>query len=333
MTADIISPLATGNGAFVVHKKLEKLISHYRVYPYNPLRTLLPLSLLPIARDIKPKLIHTTPDYALFHAKKDVPLVLTFHNYVLDAFMQAYSSPLQNLHYQTDLKFFTKKSVDLASSITAVSRYTADLVSKELALKQPIKVIYNGIDEAAFKPVKKVGNRKRIRVLFSGNLTKRKGVQWIVPILNKLNSNIEIVYTAGLRGKGDLGCDSRLVNVGRVEYSDMPQLYRSADMLLSPTVREGLPLAVMEAMACGLSVVATNCSSLPELIDEGKGGFLCGLGDVDDFAAKINLLAENKALCQEMGAYNRAKVEEMFTLNRMVSEYKELFERVLDHHF
>jgi L-malate glycosyltransferase len=79
-------------------------------------------------------------------------------------------------------------------------------------------------------------------------------------------------------------------------------------------------------------VVATNCSSLPELVDEGKGGFLCGLGDVNDFAAKINLLAENKALRQEMGAYNRVKVEEMFTLNRMVSEYKELFEEVLTGH-
>jgi len=328
----ILSPLATGNGAYVIHRNLEKLMEGYDVLPYHPYRTLFPPALFPIGRKLKTRLIHTTPDYALFHAKKDVPLVLTFHNYVLDAFMQAYSSPLQNLHYQTDLKWFTKKSVDLASSITAVSRYTANLVSKELALKQPIKVIYNGIDEAAFKPVKKVGNRKRIRVLFSGNLTKRKGVQWIIPILNKLNSNIEIVYTAGLRGKGDLGYDSRLVNVGRVEYSDMPQLYQSADILLFPTVREGFGLAAAEAMACGLPVVATNCSSLPELIDEGQGGFLCGLGDVDDFAAKINLLAESEGLRQEMGAYNRAKVEEMFTLNRMVSEYKEFFERILARH-
>jgi len=76
-------------------------------------------------------------------------------------------------------------------------------------------------------------------------------------------------------------------------------------------------------------VVATNCSSLPELIDEGQGGFLCGLGNVDDFAAKINLLADNEALRQEMGAYNRAKVEDMFTLSRMVAGYSELFEEVL----
>jgi len=325
---NIISPLASGNGAFVVHKNLEALIPDYKVYPYHPYRTVLPLSLLPIGRKPKPTLIHTTPDYGLFHARKDVPLVLTFHNYVLDAFMQAYSSPLQNLHYQTDLKWFTKKSVSLASTITAVSQFTADLVSKEMALKKTIKVIYNGIDEATFRPKKKSA-QKKIRVLFSGNLTERKGAQWLLPILDKLNNNIEIIYTAGLRGKGDLGFHSRLLNAGKVEYCDMPQLYQSADILLFPTVREGFGLAAAEAMACGLPVVATNCSSLPELVDEGKGGFLCGLGDVDDFAAKINLLADNEIVRREMGDYNRAKVEQMFTLSRMVAEYEELFERVL----
>ena len=325
----IVSPLASGNGAFVVHKNLEKLVQGYKIYPYNPYRTLFPVSLLPIARRSKPKLIHTTPDYALFHVKKEVPLVLTFHNYVLDAFMRAYSSPLQNLHYQTDLKWFTKKAVNLASEITAVSQYTADLVVKELDVKKKIKVIYNGIEETVFKPVKRARQKGPIRVLFSGNLTKRKGAHWLLPILGKLNSNIEIIYTAGLRGKGDLGVHPRLVNAGRVSYKDMPQLYQSVDILLFPTVREGFGLAAAEAMACGLPVVATNCSSLPELVDHSKGGFLCRLGDVDGFSSKINLLADNEVLRKEMGAYNRAKVEQMFTLNRMVAEYEELFERVL----
>ncbi|HOH18628.1 MAG TPA: glycosyltransferase family 4 protein, partial [Bacilli bacterium] len=99
--------------------------------------------------------------------------------------------------------------------------------------------------------------------------------------------------------------------------------------LLFPTVREGFGLAAAEAMACGLPVVATDCSSLPELIDEGNGGFLCPLGDVDAFTYKINLLAENPQLRREMGEYNRAKVEKMFTLERMVNQYKELFEEVL----
>ena len=58
----------------------------------------------------------------------------------------------------------------------------------------------------------------------------------------------------------------------------MPERYGSMDILLMPSVREGFGLSIAEAMACGLPVVATNCSAIPELIDDGKGGFLCPPG-------------------------------------------------------
>jgi len=99
---------------------------------------------------------------------------------------------------------------------------------------------------------------------------------------------------------------------------------------LFPTVREGFPLVVAEAMASGLPIVATNCSSLPELVDEGRGGFLCEQGDARAFAQKINLLAESVELRREMGTYNRAKVERQFKLETMVREYRSLFNEVLD---
>jgi glycosyltransferase involved in cell wall biosynthesis len=82
-------------------------------------------------------------------------------------------------------------------------------------------------------------------------------------------------------------------------------------------------------MACDLPVVASNCSAIPELIDEGKGGFLCPVGDVDAFAEKINFLADSPKLRREMGEYNRTKVEKMFALDRMVREYQDLFQEVL----
>ena len=120
-----------------------------------------------------------------------------------------------------------------------------------------------------------------------------------------------------------------LKNIGAVPYSYMPKVYQDADILLFPTVREGFGLAAAEAMACGLPVVATNCSSLPELISEGKGGYLCELGNADKFAAKINELAASPALRREMGEFNRTRVEEKFTISRMVKEYQQLFEEAI----
>jgi glycosyltransferase involved in cell wall biosynthesis len=323
---NILSPMATGNGAYVIHRYLKQSIQGYQLLPYHPYRTLFPALLFSIGRNKNTNLIHTTPDYAAFHAKRNVPLVLTFHNYVLDRFMRDYSNCLQNIHYQTDLKWLTKKAVNLANEITAVSQFTANLVQQELRLYKKVRVIYNGIDETLFTPVKKLAAQRQIKVLFSGNLSRRKGAQWLLPILKKLNPNISIYYTSGLRNVKELSVHPRLINIGRIDYADMPALYQSADMLLFPTVREGFGLAAAEAMACGLPVVATNCSALPELIDNGKGGFLSGLGEIDDFAEKINLLAENSNLRKEMGEYNREKVERMFTLNRMVHEYQSLFD-------
>jgi glycosyltransferase involved in cell wall biosynthesis len=323
--------MGTGSGAHIVHKTLESHIPGYQVISYNPYRTLFPPSLFLLGRFSRAGLIHTTPDYAFFHTRKNIPLIITFHNYVLDRFMRDYSSLLQNIHYQTDLKAFTKLAVGKADIITSVSRFTSDMVKQEMKISKNIKVIYNGVDHLLFTP-KKQKQTNKINVLFCGNLTRRKGAIWLLPIAERLNKNIIIHYTSGLQTTGSLVNHPQLHCLGSVPYQKMPSLYQDSDILLLPTVREGLPLAALEAMSCGLPVVATDCSSLPELIDEGKGGFLCPLGNVNAFADKISLLAQAPHLRREMGDYNRAKVEKIFTLDRMVNQYKELFEEVLSNH-
>ena len=198
-----------------------------------------------------------------------------------------------------------------------------------MKLPDPINVIHNGVDIDHFTPeFNLTRNPPEIRVFFSGNLTRRKGAHWLPEFAELLRHDIKIYYTQGLRTRSVLPDLPNLRSIGPVSFKDMPDRYRQMDILLMPTVREGLSLAVLEAMACGLPVVASRCSSLPEQIDQGKGGFLCPVGDVKAFADKINLLAESPHLRREMGEYNRAKVEKLFTLDRMVNKYRELFEEV-----
>jgi len=328
ITQKIFSPMATGNGAYIIHRLLAEKISTYHLFSYNPYLTLFPPLLPFLGRENdKPSIIHTTPDYALFFKRQGIPLVITFHNYVLDHFMMPYSTVMQRLHYKTNLRLFTKLALSAASVVTSVSRFTAELVQKETGFEGAVKVIYNGIDTQLFYPKKRTA-QKKIKVLFSGNLTKRKGAELLPFIAQKLDKNIEILYTSGLRTKNRLTSASNMQNLGPVPYSIMPTVYQEADILLFPTVREGFGLAAAEAMACGLPVVATNCSSLPELVVHGEGGYLCELANVDDFANRINELASSLSLRQEMGEHNRARVEKKFSLDRMIREYRELFERV-----
>lgn len=326
----IIAPMGWGSGSYVVHKVLEKHIPGYAVASYHPYWTMAPFMLGLVASTRGADLIHTNQDYGIFFHRQDTPLILTLHNYVLDPWMRTYSTRAQSMHYATDLRLFTLLSVRKATVVTAVSHYTARLIQEDLGITVPVRVIYNGIDTDAFTPAPAtVHHNKEVRVFFSGNLTLRKGAQWLPAIAARLSKNIRIFYTSGLRTQCSLPVLENLHSIGPVAFEHMPDRYRDMDILLMPTVREGFGLSVAEAMACGLPVVASDCSSIPELFEDGKGGFLCPVGDVDSFAEKINLLAENPELRKRMGEYNRARVEELFRLDQMISRYRQLFEETL----
>ena len=322
----ILSPIVRGSGAVVVHKMLETALPGYRVCTYSPKLEYMPILMRGLCKGAA-DLIHTGPDYGVFFARHQLPLVVTFHNYVLDPFMRAYSTPLQNLHYATDLRLFTRLALRRAQAITAVSHFTADLVRNDLGFAGKITVIPNGIDTMRFFPARSKRSDRVVRVLFSGNPTRRKGGHWLQKIAAHLDRNVRLIITGGLRGGQDLKeAGGRLEWMTSVPHESMPELYRNVDILLLPTVREGMSLAVLEAMASGLSVVATDCSSMPELIIDGKGGFLCRLGDVVDFAKRINQLADSVLLRRDMKEFNRSRVEQYFTAQKMVSSYCDFFD-------
>ena len=324
----ILSPIVRGSGASVVHRYLADNIAGYSLATYSRYWEYLPF-LLPLAfRDRPARIVHTSPDHGIFFQRPGIPLVVTFHGFALDRFMQPYSSTLQRVHYACDLRLFTKLSLERADAVTAVSHFVADLVVEELGYRKPIQVIPNGVDTEAFCPATVQHTGQEVRVLFSGNLTRHKGADKLLEIARRLDPGIKIVYTTGPRGQGGIPDDPRLQPIGRVPHARMPACYQQADILLSPSVREGFGLAVAEAMACGLPVVATDGSALKELIEDGRGGFLCEIGDVEAFAARINQLAGNMMLRRRMGVFNRERVMRSFSLSSMIQAYQEVFMRV-----
>lgn len=323
--------MAWGNGAFVVHKLLEKHLVSYKVSQYHPYLTLIPFFIRYVVQKPAPSdIIHTVPDYAIFSRTAHNPLVVSLQNYVLDPWMGRYSSFFQRIHYRTDLRWFVRKAVERADAITAVSKFTRKLVQQDLGVKKNIKLIHNAVNTEMFTPAKTKKYTDEIKIFFAGNLTSRKGAHWLKAIADKLDRKVCIHYTQGLRTRNSLPAHERLRPVGPISFNDMPQRYKEMDILLMPTVREGFSLAVLEAMASGLPVVASDCSSLPEQIDADKGGFLCPVGDVSQFAERINLLADSPEMRKEMGFYNRSKTEKYFTLQKMVNLYKELFESIME---
>jgi glycosyltransferase involved in cell wall biosynthesis len=105
-------------------------------------------------------------------------------------------------------------------------------------------------------------------------------------------------------------------------------LLSAAHMAVLASAREGLPNALMEAMAMGLPIVASNAGGNRELVVHERGGFVCRPGDVSAFAAALVRLARDPGLAEAMGRFNRARIAS-FTDDRMVEETLRLYDRVL----
>lgn len=324
---NISSPVPAGSGAIIAHRSLEEGLDNYKVYPYNPHWALVP-PVLRLFGDRNADIIHVPVDYAVFARTGNTPLVSTFHGFVLDEYIRKYSSFLQNIHYRTDLKWFISRALETSSVITCVSNYLADLVRQNLGYRGDIRVIHNGVDVSKFYPHKNRRYSNEFRVLYCGGSRKKKGAHLVPQIMNRTYDHIKFYCVPDLPEALNTVNQYRVQSMGRVAYKDMPALYNQMDLLLLPSVREGFGLVAAEAMACGLPVIASDCSALPELI-KTEGGYLCPVDDVDTFAKKINLLADSRQSRTEMGEYNRHRIVSQFTQERMVRDYKELFESLI----
>lgn len=287
------------------------------------------LLLLPYLKE-NPDLIHSNIEHAWAFKEKYVPLVATVHHNVFDSKYQSETTILQKIFHHLILKRNIKRSLDTADRIIAVSKYTRDSMTNAFG-KYKIDVIYNGVDTDVFRPIKfKEDNDKRFRLLFVGNLIKRKGADLLPQIMEKLGDDYVLYYTSGLRSKipGNFK-RSNMIPLGRLSEDNLVIEYNKCDAFLFPTRLEGFGYAVAEAMACGKPVISTNCSSIPELIEEGQNGFLCKLNDVNDFVSKVSFLAGNSDLIREIGDKNRAKIIKKFSMKLCISNYSEFYSSCL----
>lgn len=252
------------------------------------------------------------------------PLVVTVHHLVADPTYRPYTSPAQRLFHRLE-RLYDGLSIARADAVVCVSEYTRRRVV-ELYGRGDARTVHNGIDTDFFRPP--AGERPPappFRLLFVGNRTRRKGADLLAPLLALLGPGYELRYSGGQRPDEVEIAAPNAVPLGRLSREELRRAYQDCHALIFPSRLEGFGLAVAEAMACGLPVVACKTSSLPELIVDGQGGFLCPVDDVAALAAAVRRLAASPALCREMGAWNRARAETHFSLDEMARRYLAIY--------
>ena len=213
--------------------------------------------------------------------------------------------------------------------------------------KQKIRVIPTGIELEGKKtsPQTKVRIRRKIKkelnikprtkiVLYAGLLIPRKGINKIISIADKLRKEDVVFLLAGDGPKRkEYEKQVKKKKLGKKVLflgwrTDIHKLYQASDTLLLPSEGEGLPGVVMEAMAHGLPVIASRIPCIPDLIEDGKTGFLCSKKNINDFTKKIDKLLRSKNLKERIVKQGLNKIKE-FAWSKVLKRYEQLYMQVM----
>lgn len=211
-----------------------------------------------------------------------------------------------------------------------------ELKRKALAFyaKRDVQIITNGVDENIFSPDEADKRRDRIELLFVSRLIEGKGLQYVIPKLNEVKAIVNKEIHLTIVGEGpyrnelekitlDSNADAIVSFCGFKKKEDLIPYYQNADVFILPSLSEGMPNVVLEAMASGLPVVMTPCGGSKELIDDN--GFIV---DIKDFCTPIIQLCKDEKLRVSMGKKGRERVRKYFSWGEKASEYLNLFNNI-----
>lgn len=224
-----------------------------------------------------------------------------------------------------------RRGLGLSHLLITVSDHLGQRLN-QLLPDSDVTVIPNGIRTAIFNGRQKVSNQ-HIRLLFVGAMGKLKGECDLIYALEQV-PNLESSLRLTLLGDGaetlkpffqNSGVWPLIEHLGPVKMEERVKYFKRADLFVLPTYAEGMPVAVIEAMAAGLPVIATRVGGIPELIDDGVEGYLVAPGDVEALADRIARLIRDPSERQRMGKRGQVKArkfDEKLILTRLGAQLR-----------
>ena len=217
----------------------------------------------------------------------------------------------------------------LADGIAVASKYTAETLVENGVPRNKISVIPYGISGERFTKRTTKPPGKGLKAIFIGSMVQRKGLSYLLEAIHMLNdSNIELVICG--RGFSDEKLldhykSSQITVKKNLPYKELLQEMHSSDVFIFPTLCEGFAHVVLEAMSIGLPVITTDRCCGPDVIEEGKQGFIIPPNNSREIADKLNWSASNKESLYNMGQAAAARAAE-FTWQNFRQKINEFYE-------
>ena len=251
-----------------------------------------------------------------------LPLVTTLHGIDVSRLIRhpVYRYRLSRLLEQGNL--FLTQSRSMKEDIERLG------CPKERVITHP-----SGVDIENFRPTK-ITQGQGTRILMCGRFEEKKGFEYGLRAFARLSKeyrNIKLIIIGYGRLEKKLKRVAKALDIeekssflGPLSHDRVAGEFGKADIFLSPNVtsrngdKEGMPNVIKEAMATGLPVVSTHHAGIPELVEEGKSGFLVSERDVKGLAERLDHLINHTQICKQMGAAAREVVAERFNLKKQV---------------
>ena len=250
--------------------------------------------------------------------------------------LQAFKMNLYEAIERTVHRHCVDSIIGVSSQIEGKYKAEGD-VPRVTCIRNGIDLEGKSVQTDRWRTRQDLGIDKKVCLLGTlGRLTSVKGIPYLLKAARTLlrhgaNVKVLIVGDGSIRldlatQTRDMGISENVVFLGHREDTD--ELLQALDIFVLPSLSEGIPMALLEAMAASRAIVASRVGGIPEIVDDGSEGFLVQPMDVDGLAASCRRLIESPDVARRMGEQARMRVERDFSAtamaDRVTSVYKEL---------
>lgn len=211
--------------------------------------------------------------------------------------------------------------------------------------REKIKRIPNFIDFIVFSPAtadekeylkNKLGLGENPHIVFSGRFIQRKGINFLLSAWKKVVGNVadaRLILLGDGPLLGEMKTLARELGIGdsvdfRGHVHEVPDFLRAADIFILPSLQEGMPNSLLEAMACGIAPVGTRIGGVVDIIKEGANGILADPGDSEGLAEGMLKLLRDKHLADAIALRSYETIRDHYHLDSIVPRYRDLYQKL-----